>query len=138
MAVGGEQLFLSVPKLDTATGGKFRSLDCAPRHDVERRRNDFTQVITWGSPTFGEKRNDFVSLFDAQHQAEPLLVYCQWVTPAGLLTNGMEPQTRKRNSFRTGVRIIRGPFANTVFPPFKPPRHASEIISFASLDKPAK
>ena len=47
---------------------------------VERRRNDFAQVITWDFPTFGEKRKDFVSLCDAQHQAEPQLIYCQWVS----------------------------------------------------------
>ena len=59
--------------MDAATGGKFRSLDRGPRHDVERRRNDFAQVITWDFPTFWVKRKDFVSLFDAQHQADPCL-----------------------------------------------------------------
>ena len=46
-------------------------MDRTPRHSVERRLNDFAQVITWDFPTFWGKRKDFVSLFDAQHQAEP-------------------------------------------------------------------
>ena len=46
----------------------------APRHNVERRRNDFAQVILRGFPHLVGK-NEIISFFfaPAQHQAEPCL-----------------------------------------------------------------